>query len=129
MNPVRVWGFYIEGKHRLLVYEYLVNGSLDKILFAFDAANVLDKEKRYIVVVGAVMGLAYLHEECIESSTTTWSPITVGVIAVNSIGFPLLIFDISLLSLNKLFHYLHHLIIVVYLPSYNGGDHRQSSDV
>ncbi|CAA7401051.1 unnamed protein product [Spirodela intermedia] len=46
MNLVRVWGFCTEDKHRLLIYEYLENGSLDKLLFASDPVKVLDWEKR-----------------------------------------------------------------------------------
>ncbi|CAA6664470.1 unnamed protein product [Spirodela intermedia] len=66
INLVRVLGFCAEGKHRLLVYEYLENGSLDRLLFASDATKVLNWEKRYAVAVGTAMGLAYLHEECLE---------------------------------------------------------------
>jgi serine/threonine protein kinase len=33
LNLVRMWGFCTEGEHRLLVYEYIPNGSLDKYLF------------------------------------------------------------------------------------------------
>ncbi|KAL2554542.1 G-type lectin S-receptor-like serine/threonine-protein kinase [Forsythia ovata] len=33
MNLVRMWGFCSEGRHRLLVYEYIKNSSLDKHLF------------------------------------------------------------------------------------------------
>ncbi|CAA7401062.1 unnamed protein product [Spirodela intermedia] len=66
INLVRVWGFCAEGKNRLLIYEYLENGSLDKLLFASDAAKVLNWEKRYAIAVGTAMGLAYLHEECLE---------------------------------------------------------------
>ncbi|CAA7401050.1 unnamed protein product [Spirodela intermedia] len=66
MNLVRVLGFCAEGKYRLLVYEYLQNRSLDKLLFSSDATNVLDWEKRYSIAVGTAMGLAYLHEECLE---------------------------------------------------------------
>ncbi|KAL2920860.1 putative receptor protein kinase ZmPK1 [Bienertia sinuspersici] len=33
MNLARMWGFCSEKKHRLLVYEYVENGSLDKHLF------------------------------------------------------------------------------------------------
>ncbi|CAA6664478.1 unnamed protein product [Spirodela intermedia] len=66
INLVRVWGFCAEGKNRLLVYEYLENGSLDKLLFASDAAKVLNWEKRYAIAVETAMVLAYLHEECLE---------------------------------------------------------------
>ncbi|GKC04627.1 S-locus glycoprotein domain-containing protein [Tanacetum coccineum] len=51
-----------EGKHRILVYEYMENGSLAKNL----GANQLDWRKRFEVATGIAKGLAYLHEECLE---------------------------------------------------------------
>lgn len=44
MNLVRMWGFCLEPKHRLLVYEYVENGSLDKHLFS---GNVLGWNERF----------------------------------------------------------------------------------
>lgn len=46
-----------------MVYEYLKNGSLEKILFS-DAKFGL--EKRYNIALGTAKGLSYLHEECLE---------------------------------------------------------------
>lgn len=62
MNLIEIWGYCAEGKHRLLVYEYMENGSLGKNL----CANKLDWETRYEIAVGTAKGLAYLHEECLE---------------------------------------------------------------
>ncbi|KAG6645826.1 putative receptor protein kinase ZmPK1 [Carya illinoinensis] len=62
MNLIEIWGYCAEGKHRLLVYEYMELGSLAKIL----SSNTLDWEKRFEIVVGTAKGLAYLHEECLE---------------------------------------------------------------
>ncbi|CAA6675520.1 unnamed protein product [Spirodela intermedia] len=59
-------GFCAEGKHRLLVYEYLENGSLDRLLFASDATKVLNWEKRYAVAVGTAMG----SPTCMKSAWT-----------------------------------------------------------
>ncbi|RXH80457.1 hypothetical protein DVH24_004371 [Malus domestica] len=50
-------------EHKLLVYEYLENGSLDKILFS-DAE--LGLEQKYKIALGIAKGLSYLHEECLE---------------------------------------------------------------
>lgn len=62
MNLIETWGYCVEGKHRLVVYEYVENGSLAKNLYS----NRLDWGKRYEIAVGAAKGLAYLHEECLE---------------------------------------------------------------
>ncbi|XP_057971040.1 putative receptor protein kinase ZmPK1 [Malania oleifera] len=64
-NLVKMLGFCAEGVHKMLVYEYLENGSLDKILFS-DSASSLGWEHRYNVALGAAKGLCYLHEECLE---------------------------------------------------------------
>ncbi|GAB2263766.1 hypothetical protein Droror1_Dr00025900 [Drosera rotundifolia] len=63
MNLVQMWGFCLEGKHRLLVYEYIHKGSLDKHLFS---SNNLSWKNRFKVAVGTARGLAYLHHECLE---------------------------------------------------------------
>ncbi|XP_038692295.1 putative receptor protein kinase ZmPK1 [Tripterygium wilfordii] len=63
MNLVRMWGFCAEGRHRLLVYEYVENLSLDKHLFAL---NFLGWKERFKVALGTAKGLAYLHHECLE---------------------------------------------------------------
>ncbi|KAL2932248.1 putative receptor protein kinase ZmPK1 [Bienertia sinuspersici] len=44
MNLARMWGFCSEAKHRLLVYEYVENGSLDKHYVIVDD-NVGDEEE------------------------------------------------------------------------------------
>ncbi|CAN4116026.1 unnamed protein product [Withania somnifera] len=63
MNLVRMWGFCSEGRHQLLVYEYIENSSLDKHLFRED---LLGWEQRFAVALGTAKGLAYLHHECLE---------------------------------------------------------------
>lgn len=78
LNLVRLWGFCAEKDERMLVYEYVSNGSLDKFLFhrpaaAAAAANVdapprplLDWNIRYRIALGVARAIAYLHEECLE---------------------------------------------------------------
>ncbi|XP_050266307.1 putative receptor protein kinase ZmPK1 [Quercus robur] len=62
MNLIEMWGYCAEGKHRILVYEYMEHGSLAKNL----SSKVLDWEKRFKIVVGTARGLAYLHEDCLD---------------------------------------------------------------
>ncbi|WVZ84084.1 hypothetical protein U9M48_031155 [Paspalum notatum var. saurae] len=60
-NLVRLLGFCNEGKERLLVYEYMTNGSLNKCLFG-DVR--LQWNLRAQLALGVARGLLYLHEEC-----------------------------------------------------------------
>ncbi|XP_071901222.1 putative receptor protein kinase ZmPK1 [Coffea arabica] len=62
MNLIEIWGYCVEGKHRLLVYEYMEHGSLAKNLHS----GRLDWKKRYDIALGIAKGLSYLHEECLE---------------------------------------------------------------
>ncbi|KAI3687717.1 hypothetical protein L1987_81419 [Smallanthus sonchifolius] len=58
---VKLKGFCAEGNHRLLVYEYMANGSLDRWIFT---GSLLDWDTRYNIAIGTAKGLAYLHEDC-----------------------------------------------------------------
>ncbi|XP_022748823.1 cysteine-rich receptor-like protein kinase 10 [Durio zibethinus] len=62
-NLVKLLGFCLEGEEKLLVYEYLPNGSLDKILFDQSKRFSLEWERRYKIIVGIARGLLYLHED------------------------------------------------------------------
>jgi len=67
MNLVRIWGFCAEKSHRLLISEFVKNGSLDRILFDNqDLSPVLQWSQRYSIALGVAKGLAYLHHECLE---------------------------------------------------------------
>lgn len=62
-NVVLLIGFCVEGQNRLLVYEYVCNGSLDFHLHGKRRAP-LDWETRRKIAIGAARGLRYLHEDC-----------------------------------------------------------------
>lgn len=62
-NVVMLIGFCIEDGRRLLVYEYICNGSLDSHLYGRHR-DPLEWGARQKVAVGAARGLRYLHEEC-----------------------------------------------------------------
>lgn len=67
MNLVRVWGFCSDGPHRILVSEYVENGSLDKTLFSSQGSQILlEWNERFNIALGVAKGLAYLHHECLE---------------------------------------------------------------
>uniref|UniRef100_A0ACD6AJK5 Uncharacterized protein n=1 Tax=Avena sativa TaxID=4498 RepID=A0ACD6AJK5_AVESA len=89
LNLVRMWGFCADKDQRMLVYEYVPNGSLDKYLFSSSSApasagtggtdeesssisasettkTILDLHTRYRIALGVARAIAYLHEECLE---------------------------------------------------------------
>ncbi|CAL5391336.1 unnamed protein product [Camellia sinensis] len=61
---VRLHGFCFGGNKKLLVYDYMQNGSLDSHLFHGKESKVLDKKTRYQIALGTARGLAFLHEGC-----------------------------------------------------------------
>nr|BAD67854.1 S-domain receptor-like protein kinase-like [Oryza sativa Japonica Group] len=67
MNLVRIWGFCAEKTHKLLVSEFVENGSLDRVLSNHQSVfPVLPWSQRYNIALGVAKGLAYLHHECLE---------------------------------------------------------------
>ncbi|CAM0880469.1 unnamed protein product [Alopecurus aequalis] len=62
-NLVRLLGFCVKANKRLLVYEYMPNGSLEAHLFK-EKSTLLSWNVRYQIALGIAKGLAYLHEEC-----------------------------------------------------------------
>ncbi|ESW18418.1 hypothetical protein PHAVU_006G039500 [Phaseolus vulgaris] len=63
-NLVNLIGYCAEGEHRLLVYEYMVNGSLeDHLLDLTEEAKPLDWQARMKIAKGAAKGLEYLHDQ------------------------------------------------------------------
>ncbi|KAJ7556533.1 hypothetical protein O6H91_05G087800 [Diphasiastrum complanatum] len=67
INLVRLRGFCAENEHRLLVYDYMPNESLNKLLFPRPRAQqqaVLDWDTRFTIALGTARGITYLHEQC-----------------------------------------------------------------
>ncbi|VVA91561.1 unnamed protein product [Arabis nemorensis] len=65
-NLVKLYGCCVEGNHRILVYNYLENNSLDKTLLAggySPSGMQFDWSTRANICVGVAKGLAFLHEE------------------------------------------------------------------
>uniref|UniRef100_A0A0E0FF93 non-specific serine/threonine protein kinase n=1 Tax=Oryza nivara TaxID=4536 RepID=A0A0E0FF93_ORYNI len=66
INLVRLIGFCAEKSQRLLVYEHMPKGSLDRWLYHQQGspAPALDWWTRYKIITQVAKGLSYLHEEC-----------------------------------------------------------------
>ncbi|PIN19901.1 Serine/threonine protein kinase [Handroanthus impetiginosus] len=62
-NVVNLLGYCVHDAEKLLVYEYVVNQSLDKLLFKSDRRDMLDWKRRHDVITGVAKGLLYLHDE------------------------------------------------------------------
>ncbi|XP_022977358.1 putative receptor-like protein kinase At4g00960 isoform X2 [Cucurbita maxima] len=62
-NLVRLLGFCLQGSERLLIYEFVPNGSLDNFIFDLGKQTRLDWERRYRIINGIARALLYLHED------------------------------------------------------------------
>ncbi|KAI3743194.1 hypothetical protein L1987_60900 [Smallanthus sonchifolius] len=60
-NLVQLLGYCDEGEQRLLVYEYMSNGTLASFLFGDGRPSW---KQRSNIAIGIAKGLSYLHEEC-----------------------------------------------------------------
>ncbi|PWA57608.1 serine-threonine/tyrosine-protein kinase catalytic domain-containing protein [Artemisia annua] len=66
VNLVRLYGFCFESSLRALVYEFMVNGSLDHHLFKVDRRASIGFDKLHEIALGTARGIAYLHEGCLQ---------------------------------------------------------------
>ncbi|KAK9156042.1 hypothetical protein Sjap_003522 [Stephania japonica] len=64
INLVRLRGFCSEGRKKMLVYDLMPNGSLEKYLNLQNDSRILNWQQRYQIATGVARGLAYLHEKC-----------------------------------------------------------------
>ncbi|XP_027100803.2 cysteine-rich receptor-like protein kinase 43 isoform X3 [Coffea arabica] len=63
-NVVNLLGYCAHGPEKLLVYEFVVNESLDKLLFIESSGrDALDWNRRHDIILGVAKGLLYLHED------------------------------------------------------------------
>ncbi|KAG6502151.1 hypothetical protein ZIOFF_042040 [Zingiber officinale] len=62
-NLVRLLGCCIQGRERMLIYEFMPNGSLDALLFDPTKSETLDWKTRHNIIVGIARGLLYLHHD------------------------------------------------------------------
>ncbi|XP_021900752.1 G-type lectin S-receptor-like serine/threonine-protein kinase At5g35370 [Carica papaya] len=62
VNLVKLRGFCAQGGRRLLVYEYMNRGSLDRTLFG--SGPVIEWQERFDIALGTARALAYLHCGC-----------------------------------------------------------------
>ncbi|PNX91175.1 cysteine-rich receptor-like protein kinase, partial [Trifolium pratense] len=62
-NLVRLLGFCLEGRERVLVYEFVHNKSLDYFIFDRAKRAQLNWQLRYKIILGIARGILYLHED------------------------------------------------------------------
>ncbi|KAL1346524.1 cysteine-rich receptor-like protein kinase 25 [Arachis hypogaea] len=61
-NLVTFIGFCLKDEEKILIYEYVPNGSLDYFLFDTQQQKLLNWSQRYKIIKGVARGIHYLHE-------------------------------------------------------------------
>ncbi|CAO2193555.1 unnamed protein product [Urochloa humidicola] len=64
VNIVSLYGFCLERSKRVLIYEYMPNGSLDRYIYSDNPKGMLGWQKLYLIAIGIARGLEYLHHSC-----------------------------------------------------------------
>ncbi|XP_024010194.1 putative cysteine-rich receptor-like protein kinase 39 [Eutrema salsugineum] len=62
-NLVKLLGFCNEGDEEILVYEFVLNSSLDHFIFDDEKRSLLTWEVRFKIIEGVARGLVYLHDD------------------------------------------------------------------
>ncbi|XP_029126491.1 putative cysteine-rich receptor-like protein kinase 20 isoform X3 [Cajanus cajan] len=60
-NLVALIGFCLEEQEKILIYEFMPNGSLDYLLYGIQQQK-LSWSERYKIIEGTALGILYLHE-------------------------------------------------------------------
>ncbi|XP_024181698.1 G-type lectin S-receptor-like serine/threonine-protein kinase CES101 [Rosa chinensis] len=61
-NLVQLLGCCIQGEENILIYEFMINTSLDVFLFDSVRGKLLDWQRRVNIIEGIAQGLLYLHK-------------------------------------------------------------------
>ncbi|KAL3735277.1 hypothetical protein ACJRO7_024414 [Eucalyptus globulus] len=67
VNVITLLGFCYEGKRRALVFDYMLNGSLDHFIYSTTTLNMSSSLEWKIlnqIAIGVARGLEYLHQGC-----------------------------------------------------------------
>ncbi|PPR82485.1 hypothetical protein GOBAR_AA38230 [Gossypium barbadense] len=64
VNVAKLVGFCVEGSKQALVYDFMPNGSLDKIIFSGENKITLTWQKTFEIAIGVARGIEYLHQGC-----------------------------------------------------------------
>ncbi|KAK8633320.1 hypothetical protein V6N13_014166 [Hibiscus sabdariffa] len=64
VNVAKLIGFCVKGSKQALVYDFMPNGSLDRILFAKENKVYLSWKKMFDIALGVARGIEYLHQGC-----------------------------------------------------------------
>ncbi|XP_040370920.1 G-type lectin S-receptor-like serine/threonine-protein kinase At1g11410 isoform X1 [Rosa chinensis] len=62
-NLVRILGYCIQDKEKMLIYEYMPNKSLDSFIFNEMKRTSLDWTRRLEIIFGIARGILYLHQD------------------------------------------------------------------
>ncbi|XVE52951.1 hypothetical protein DITRI_Ditri02bG0165500 [Diplodiscus trichospermus] len=61
VNVIKLIGFCLEGSKQALVFDFMPNGSLDRIIFAKENKITLSWQKMFDIALGVARGIEYLH--------------------------------------------------------------------
>ncbi|XP_070673875.1 rust resistance kinase Lr10-like isoform X1 [Malus domestica] len=64
VNVVQLVGYCVEGTKHALVYDFMLNGSLDKYIYCKEGSIPLSCKTTYEISLGVARGIKYLHEDC-----------------------------------------------------------------